>query len=54
VNPVLRRRSDVIDVSSSSLAPTLDWHSPHKKSPKVIKAAQYATPALPDVNVESC
>jgi tRNA ligase len=30
-----------------------ELHSLHKKSPKLVKAAEYATPALPDVTVES-
>ena len=30
-----------------------ELHSLHKKSPKLVKAAEYATPALPDLTVES-
>ena len=30
-----------------------DLHSLRKKSPKLVKVVQYATPALPDLNVES-
>ncbi|KAF8257890.1 RNA ligase-domain-containing protein [Lactarius quietus] len=30
-----------------------DLHALNKKSPKLVKVAQYATPALPEVNVES-
>ncbi len=30
-----------------------DLHSLHNKSPKLVKFVQYATPALPDVTVES-
>ena len=30
-----------------------DLHSLHKKSPKLVKVTKYATPAIPDLNVES-
>ena len=30
-----------------------ELHSLHKKSPKLVRAAEYATPALPDLTVES-